>query len=351
MTLDITQFYQTFFDEADELLAQMEQLLLNLDIAHPDPEDLAAIFRAAHSIKGGAATFGFTALTETTHILESLLDRARNNELVLRKDMIDTFLETKDVLSGQLADYRASAEPDAAVARAICAKLEQLHAESSLGAAQGQPAAAAPAPVAAAQAVQVAEAAGQGGTPPEHVVEQAVQAAGEWTDGEPAQTGQAAGAGDAGGAAGPHLKITLRGVGEKDQELLAEELGNLGNIVGQVKSGGDLTLWLQTDVTADDIIAVCCFVIDESQISIGRGTAPVDETQQGEPGTPDAADSTPAQAAQTAPAVKAAHAASSAPVAHTAAPAQAAATHGLFDSPGSAATSPASATAAPPAAN
>ncbi|MFL9948698.1 chemotaxis protein CheA [Paraburkholderia agricolaris] len=343
MTLDITQFYQTFFDEADELLAQMEQLLLNLDIAHPDPEDLAAIFRAAHSIKGGAATFGFTALTETTHILESLLDRARNNELVLRKDMIDTFLETKDVLSGQLADYRASAEPDAAVAKAICAKLEQLHAESRFDAA----------PVAAAAVVAPLEAqtAGQGGTPPEHVVEQAVQAAGEWTDGEPAQTGQAAGAGDASGAAGPHLKITLRGVGEKDQELLAEELGNLGSIVGQVKSGGELTLWLQTDVTSDDIIAVCCFVIDESQISISRGTAPADETQQGEPGTPNAADSTPAHAAQTAPAAQAERAASSAPVAHTAAPAQAAATHGLFDSPGSAATSPASATAAPPATN
>ncbi|MFM0209025.1 chemotaxis protein CheA [Paraburkholderia sediminicola] len=353
MTLDITQFYQTFFDEADELLAQMEQLLLNLDIAHPDPEDLAAIFRAAHSIKGGAATFGFTALTETTHILESLLDRARNNELVLRKDMIDTFLETKDVLSGQLADYRASAEPDAALARAICAKLEQLHAESSLDAAQAQAAVAAPA--AAPVAAQATQAAGQGGTPPEHVVEQAVQVADEWTGGEPAQTGQAAGAGDAGGAAGPHLKITLRGVGEKDQELLAEELGNLGNIVGQLKSGGDLTLWLQTDVTADDIIAVCCFVIDESQISIGRGTAPADETQQGEPGTPDAADSTPAQAAQTAPAVKAAHAASSAPVAHTAAPAQAAATHGLSDgsaaSASSAANTPAPAVAAPAAAS
>ena len=54
MTLDITQFYQTFFDEADELLAQMEQLRLNLDIAHPDPEDLEAIFRAAHSITGSA---------------------------------------------------------------------------------------------------------------------------------------------------------------------------------------------------------------------------------------------------------------------------------------------------------
>src|SRR6202012_6283436 len=120
-----------------------------------------------------------------------------------------------------------------------------------------------------------------GGIPPEHVVEQAVQAAGEWTGGEPAQTGQAAGTGD---GAGPHLKITLRGVGEKDQELLAEELGNLGNIVGQVKSGSERTLWLQTDVTADDIIAVCCFVIDESQIVIGRGTAPADDAQQGEPG-------------------------------------------------------------------
>ncbi|AXL52269.1 chemotaxis protein CheA [Paraburkholderia caffeinilytica] len=349
MTLDITQFYQTFFDEADELLAQMEQLLLNLDIAHPDPEDLAAIFRAAHSIKGGAATFGFTALTETTHILESLLDRARNNELVLRKDMIDTFLETKDVLSGQLTDYRASAEPDGAVAKAICAKLEQLHAESRLGA---EPAAA-PAPTAPAAAIPVeapveAQPAAQGGTPPEHVVEQAVQAAGEWTDGEPAQTGQAEGAGD---AAGPHLKITLRGVGEKDQELLAEELGNLGNIVGRVKSGGDLTLWLQTDVTSDDIIAVCCFVIDESQISIGRGTAPADETQQGEPGTPDAADSTPAHAAQTAHAVEAEQAASSAPAAHTAAPAQAAATHGLFDTPASPAKTPAPAAAAPAAAS
>lgn len=278
MTLDITQFYQTFFDEADELLAQMEQLLLNLDLGHPDPEDLAAIFRAAHSIKGGAATFGFTALTETTHILESLLDRARNNELVLRKDMIDTFLETKDVLSGQLADYRASAEPDAAVARAICAKLERLYAESRFGETQA----------AAAPAAQPAEVAPSDGRAPEHVVEQAVQVAGELAGGEPAQTGAA------GAETGPHLKITLRGVGEKDQELLAEELGNLGHIVGRVKSGGDLTLWLQTDVTSDDIIAVCCFVIDDSQISIGRGTAPVEESEQGEPGTPAAADQTPA---------------------------------------------------------
>ncbi|WP_233851740.1 chemotaxis protein CheA [Paraburkholderia sp. HD33-4] len=361
MTLDITQFYQTFFDEADELLAQMEQLLLNLDVARPDPEDLAAIFRAAHSIKGGAATFGFTALTETTHILESLLDRARNNELVLRKDMIDTFLETKDVLSGQLADYRASAEPDAAVARAICAKLEQLHAESRMGGAPMQPPAmpaSAPAamPAAATQITTPITALQEpGGIPPEHVVEQAVQAAGEWIDGEPAQTGQAAGTAD---SAGPHLKITLRGVGEKDQELLAEELGNLGNIVGQFKSGGDLTLWLSSDVPSDDIIAVCCFVIDESQITIGRGTAPADDAQQGEPGTPDAAVPTPAQTAHVAsaaaaahahPVVHAEHAASSAPAAHTAAPASAASHADLIEPPPALpAAAPAAAKAASP---
>ncbi|KVF71735.1 chemotaxis protein CheA [Burkholderia sp. FL-7-2-10-S1-D7] len=250
MTLDITQFYQTFFDEADELLAQMEQLLLNLDVGSPDPEDLAAIFRAAHSIKGGAATFGFSALTETTHILESLLDRARNHELTLTKEMVDAFLETKDVLSAQLVDYRASAEPDAAAAATICAKLERLKAESG---ADG------PAAVVPAEAAAPAPAPSADDRVPDHVVEQAVAAA------HPA---------DDAGAGGPHLKITLVGVDAKDQALLTEELGNLGRIVGREEAGANLTLWLESDVPSDDIVAVCCFVIDDSQIRIARGTAP-----------------------------------------------------------------------------
>ncbi|AMM12765.1 chemotaxis protein CheA [Burkholderia sp. PAMC 28687] len=285
MTLDITQFYQTFFDEADELLADMEQLLLALDLANPDPEDLGAIFRAAHSIKGGAATFGFSALTETTHILESLLDRARNNELVLRRDMIDTFLETKDVLSDQLSAYRASAEPDAAAAKAICTKLEFLRDNDACNDAGHAPQAATePTPSLADQAAiaqdlaQVAMALGPN-EPPAHVVEQAneaVEEEGDWTEFPSAPEST-----DASADKGPHLKITLRGVGEKDQALLTEELGNLGTVVGEKKSGGDLTLWLDSDVSADDIVAVCCFVIDDSQISIGRGnasSASVDET-------------------------------------------------------------------------
>lgn len=262
MTLDITQFYQTFFDEADELLAQMEQLLLNLDVDSPDPEDLAAIFRAAHSIKGGAATFGFSALTDTTHILESLLDRARNHELTLTKDMVDAFLETKDVLSDQLVDYRASAEPDAAAAATICAKLERLKAESGAGApaaVAATPAPAAPVAAAAAPVAPAAEPIAGGDRAPDHVVEQAVAAAHPAADAD---------------AGGPHLKITLAGVDAKDRELLTEELGNLGRVVGREEAGADLTLWLESDVPSDDIVAVCCFVIDESQIRVAHGTAP-----------------------------------------------------------------------------
>jgi two-component system chemotaxis sensor kinase CheA len=74
MTIDMSQFFQVFFEETEELLAEMEKLLLAIDISTPDPEDLNAIFRAAHSIKGGAATFGITDLTEVTHVLETLLD-------------------------------------------------------------------------------------------------------------------------------------------------------------------------------------------------------------------------------------------------------------------------------------
>ncbi|MFM0519304.1 chemotaxis protein CheA [Caballeronia jiangsuensis] len=287
MTLDITQFYQTFFDEADELLAQMEQLLLVLDIANPDPEDLAAIFRAAHSIKGGAATFGFTALTETTHILESLLDRARNNELVLRRDMIDTFLATKDVLSDQLAAYRASTEPDAAAAAAICAKLERLKNEQAEG---GQPGQIEPPslPGTAKNAAKpdVAPAYEGPNAPPAHVIAQAadvIEDDGNW-DGAFELTDVSTHAGTAADAtpghtgalaadAGPHLKITLRGVGEKDLATLIEELGNLGSIVGEKKTDAEYVVWLDSDVPADDIVAVCCFVIDEKQIAIGRGDA------------------------------------------------------------------------------
>ena len=126
MTIDLSQFIQVFFDETAEHLDSMESLLLQLDVAAPDAEDLNAIFRAAHSIKGGAATFGFADLTDVTHILENQLDRVRKGTLSLRADMVDTFLEAGDTLSSMLHTHQSGEEPDLAVAQHICARLQAL---------------------------------------------------------------------------------------------------------------------------------------------------------------------------------------------------------------------------------
>src|SRR5690625_3401387 len=107
--LDLSQFFDTFFDEADELLAAMEGLLLALDVVAPNADDLNQLSRAAHAIEGGAATYGtFEDVAETTHVLENVLGDIRNGKLPLRAEMIDLFLATKDVRSDMVAAYRQS---------------------------------------------------------------------------------------------------------------------------------------------------------------------------------------------------------------------------------------------------
>jgi two-component system chemotaxis sensor kinase CheA len=126
MTFDLSQFHQVFFEETQEHLQSMESLLLGLDIEDPDKEQLNAIFRAAHSIKGSAGTFGFTDLTEVTHVLENLLDRIRKGELALRPDMIDAFLNAGDVLKDLLAAHRGDGTADPAQVQATCQRLAAL---------------------------------------------------------------------------------------------------------------------------------------------------------------------------------------------------------------------------------
>ena len=106
--IDLTQFYQVFFEEAAENLDSMEQLLLNLDIESADDEELNAIFRCAHSIKGGSATFGFTDVAELTHQMETLLDKLRRHELDPTSDMVDVLLQSGDALRAQLARHQGS---------------------------------------------------------------------------------------------------------------------------------------------------------------------------------------------------------------------------------------------------
>ena len=106
MTIDVNQFHGVFFDESDEHLQDMEQLLMTLDVDAPDPEELNSIFRAAHSIKGGSGIFGFDALMNLTHVMENLLDKARNQEIQVTADIVDIFLQTLDVLKDTLSAYK-----------------------------------------------------------------------------------------------------------------------------------------------------------------------------------------------------------------------------------------------------
>ena len=103
---DLSQFYPIFFEEAGENLDQMEQMLLALDLAQADDEELNAIFRCAHSIKGGAATFGFADVAELTHQMESLLDKLRRHELLPSSPMVDVLLESSDALRLLLARHQ-----------------------------------------------------------------------------------------------------------------------------------------------------------------------------------------------------------------------------------------------------
>ena len=130
MTIDMSQFYQVFFDETAEHLDEMERLLLGLDIESPSQDDLNAIFRAAHSIKGGSGTFGFTDMTGVTHILETLLDRLRKSELALRSEMVDAFLEAGDVLRGQLGGHQNGEAVDPQAAADVCVTLNNLASDS-----------------------------------------------------------------------------------------------------------------------------------------------------------------------------------------------------------------------------
>jgi two-component system chemotaxis sensor kinase CheA len=109
---DLAPFHAAFFDEAGDNLDSMEALLLAIDGGPASDEDLNAVFRVAHSIKGGAATFGFADVTALTHEMETLLDRLRRHELVLQPEMIDALLQSGDALRQLLARHRDGSGDD-----------------------------------------------------------------------------------------------------------------------------------------------------------------------------------------------------------------------------------------------
>lgn len=231
----MSQFYEVFFDEAEELLAEAERLLLDIDVESPDIEQLNAIFRAAHSIKGGAATFGFMDMAEITHVLENLLDKIRKQEMALTMEHVDAFLAAKDVIKMQLDGHRHGSEVNAEQVSDVAMMLKSLS--------EGKTAI----PIDPVIAASTPE--------PEVLVVATEKPTLSITDEEKAKG------------------ITLYDVGlpqvtEKDLTNLKDELALLGEVAAYQRGENAHALLVKTDSSADDIVSICSFIVDPDALVI-----------------------------------------------------------------------------------
>ncbi|WP_412775020.1 chemotaxis protein CheA [Xenorhabdus nematophila] len=229
----------------------MEQHLLLLNADEPDSEQLNAIFRSAHSIKGGAATFGFTKLQQTTHVLENLLDSARRDEIRLTIDIINLFLEAKDIMQQQLDAYKNSQEPDEDTFNYICETLRQLALELQEDKQEEEL-------FAATSEIQT-----------DLVTEEVA----ETVEKEQALTGSQPSSVEKSNHG--QVRIHLSGLKEREVALMKDELAHLGEIYDVEQTSNSLEASLITSATEDDITAVLCFVVEPEQITF----LPTNESQ------------------------------------------------------------------------
>ena len=223
MTIDISQFYQVFFDEAEELLAEMERLLLGVDVESPSEEDLNAIFRTAHSVKGGASTFGVTDMTEVTHVLETLLDRIRKGEMALTSTHVDAFLAAKDILKMQLDGHRLGSAVDQEAVGDVRMMLQELAQDVHIEAM---------APVASGFSTPDAQAVDHRG--------------------------------------GKRYRLELPPMVHREVEALAAELGLMGHVELMPLDAERHAMVVTTHESLDDIVAICSFVIDADQMKVSE---------------------------------------------------------------------------------
>lgn len=226
MTIDMSQFFQVFFDEAEEGLAEMEKLLLAVNVSDPDDEDLNAIFRAAHSIKGGSATFGLTDITEVTHVLESLLDRLRQGQMALTSQHVDAFLAAKDILKSMLDGHRHGTPVDLEAVGQLRMLLQSL-SEGTAGKVN----------------------AAQQKTSTDHVHNRYL--------------------------------VELPILGERDIEALEQELGLIGTVQKTVAADGSCSFVVDSDKGSEGIIDICTFLVNSNDLKISQVPAPSKEEQQG----------------------------------------------------------------------
>ncbi|MGV7209793.1 chemotaxis protein CheA [Oxalobacteraceae bacterium A2-2] len=223
MTIDISQFYQVFFDEAEELLAEMERLLLGIDVESPDTEDLNAVFRTAHSIKGGASTFGVTDMIEVTHVLETLLDRIRKGEMALTAEHVDAFLAAKDILKMQLDGHRNGSAVDQDAVGDVRMMLQSL-----------------------SQDVPVAAMA--------HVASFAAAPEAKSVD----------------HSGGRRYRLELPAMAHREVTALGAELGLMGEVSITPLDHERNAMVVTTHESLDDILAICSFVVDTDQMTVSE---------------------------------------------------------------------------------
>jgi len=157
MTVDLTQFHDAFFEESFEALDAMEAALLKLDVGSPDAELINTIFRVAHSIKGGSATFGFSEIASFTHSLETLLDELRSGTMPVTVALSDLLLKSVDVMRAMLRAVQAKQPIDSQRVSDLQFDLEVAIAKKGESPA--------PAPVAAAAAAVLPGASGAQSAP------------------------------------------------------------------------------------------------------------------------------------------------------------------------------------------
>ncbi len=139
MTIDMAQFHQVFFDESFEGLDIMESGLLEMDPGSADPEQINSIFRAAHSIKGGSGTFGFTNIADFTHVMETLLDEMRDGRRQVTTEAVNVLLASVDVLREMLTATSEDAEVDPERVKAQKAELDRILAGETAAAEVAEP--------------------------------------------------------------------------------------------------------------------------------------------------------------------------------------------------------------------
>ncbi len=132
--MDLSEVQDVFFEECLEGLDVLESGLLNLDQS-TDIEEINAIFRAAHSIKGGAGTFGFPEISAFTHVMETLLDEMRDGRRAIEREAVDRLLASVDVLRGMVDAAQEGVANDEEKVREVQSGLEELLAQTADGSA------------------------------------------------------------------------------------------------------------------------------------------------------------------------------------------------------------------------